>query len=134
MKKLLLFGVIGLLISVMGGCEDKCEKEKNHISDCKGYSENEKKKEYVWYVNLGDEDGAYIEQQAKHFKVSSFEKRGKYIYQPKDNFIGVDSVEIHKKDYLFGELVIVYNLKFYITKCGMITKIKSKKTYKEKNK
>ncbi len=34
MKKILLFGVIGLLISVMGGCEKDEEKTVNEYYDC----------------------------------------------------------------------------------------------------
>ncbi len=42
-----------------------CEKD-----ECKGYS----KKEYVWYITAGDEEGATIEKQAHYFKISQIKR------------------------------------------------------------
>ncbi len=61
MKKLFLFSVLALFLSAMGSCEK---------DECKGYS----KKEYVWYIGLGDEEGATIEKQAHHFKISQIKR------------------------------------------------------------
>ncbi len=57
----------------MVGCDDK---EDN----CTGYSESEKAKSYEWLISsFGDEEGAMIRQQAKHFKISKVDReKGTY--------------------------------------------------------
>ncbi len=130
MKKILLFNVFLLFLSLMVGCEkDETTKIKKddgvNFKDCKDYSEKEKKKEYVWYAGYGDEEGAWLIQQAKHFKFSDFIESGVYKYQPDDRYLGIDSVLISTNTGSDGTslgVITNYKIKFYITKCGMVTK------------
>ncbi len=81
---------------------------------------------YEWFIDaFGDEEGAGIIKQAKHFKVSEVDReKGTYYYQPQDEFVGADSVEIEvsKGAYAGGSYrgrITIYKIKFEITECGM---------------
>lgn len=43
--------------------------------------------------DLGENGTAYITVQAKNFSVSTI-SQGNYVYEPKDNFVGEDYVEV----------------------------------------
>ncbi len=130
MKRIILFSIIAIFISATIGCE-KDEKKKIKKEDevnfknCKDYSEKEKKKEYIWYAGYGDEEGAWLVQQAKHFKFSDFIEKGVYKYQPDNKYFGIDSVLINTNTGSDGSssgITTAYKITFYITKCGMVAK------------
>lgn len=74
---------------------------------------------------FGDEEGAYISKQAKHFQVSEIERiiaSGKviYTYQPIESYVGTDEVEIKSERGSDGATpnddIITTLIKFTITK------------------
>lgn len=74
---------------------------------------------------FGDEEGAYISKQAKHFQVIEIERiiaSGKviYTYQPIENYVGIDEVEIKSERGSDGATpnddIITTLIKFTITK------------------
>ncbi len=122
--------LIALFLCVgIWGCEDK-EDNKN----CTNYTEQEKSKKYEWFIDsFGDEEGAGIIKQAKHFKISKVDReKGTYYYQPQDEFVGKDSVEIEVSKGSDGASrgdITLYKIKFEITECGMkVSKSKTKTT------
>ncbi len=120
MKKLIVFSALALLIFATVGCE----KNKEEKESCTNYTQQEKSKKYEWLIgSFGDEEGAGIIKQAQHFKVSKIIRdKGAYYYQPKDRFVGSDSVKIEVSEGSDGGSrghTTLYKIKFDITKCGM---------------
>ena len=75
------------------GCNDDTSSE--------GLTVELKNNETFKYPTVsGDEEGAIIKTQAKHFEISEIKRNSEtkfvavYIYKPKSGFIGTDAVEI----------------------------------------
>ncbi len=117
--------LLSLFLSVgIVGCND-------NESPCENYTEQEKTKAYEWAIGeFGAREGCKILKQAEHFKISELDKNANYTYEPEEDFLGSDIVEIEtetsSEDGLTG-YITVYKIEFTITECGL----KAKKTIKE---
>jgi len=100
--KLLLLSAVALFCSAM--LVSSCKKDKDTTTGCILPGQNVTVKNITLNVNdtysyelgiFGYEDGAGIEQQAKHFAVSETDRKYDtvvYHYQPAPGYIGEDTV------------------------------------------
>ncbi len=114
------------------GMKTKRELLSKKIYDpCPDYTEEEKAKKYEWAVGeFGARESCKILKQAEYFKISELDENANYTYEPEEDFLGSDTIEIEtetsSEDGLTGH-VTVYKIEFTITECGL----KAKKTIKE---
>ncbi len=122
-----------LTFSVLGcGMKTKRELLSKKIYDpCPDYTQQEKARKYEWAVgDFGAREGCKILKQAEHFKISELDENANYTYEPEEDFLGSDTIEVEtetsSEDGLTGHIT-VYKIEFTITECGL----KAKKTIKE---
>lgn len=84
-----------VLLPVVAGCEDSLAVRVDYVAVSLANAET-----YTYPTVSGDEEGAGIAVQAKHFTVSEM-RRGPatnwvatYVYQPATGFVGTDRAEI----------------------------------------
>ena len=92
-RKLLALGVLLPIVVYAQGCKDS-----NPLETVSASLKNTETYEYP--TVSGDEDGASISTQAKHYSISEFRRDSTtdwvatYVYRPAPGFVGSDYVEI----------------------------------------
>ncbi len=115
------------------GMKTKRELLSKKIYDpCPDYTKQEKARKYEWAVGeFGSREGCKILKQAEHFKISELDENTNYTYEPEEDFLGSDTIEIEtetsSEDGLTG-YVTIYKIEFMVTECGL----KAKKTVSKK--
>jgi hypothetical protein len=91
--KLLVLGVLLPIVVYVQGCRDPNPVETVSVS-------LRSTETYLYPTVGGDEDGARISTQAKHFSISAIRRNAEtnwvatYVYQPAASFVGSDYAEI----------------------------------------
>jgi hypothetical protein len=87
-----------LLVFLLWGCKDLGEQLLTPVQTITATVKNTETYEYQ--TASGDEEGARITQQAKHYTVSEIRRNAStnfvcvYVYQPRAGYVGSDYVEL----------------------------------------